>query len=243
MDASLPCSIGNASTTSRDSTMRCHWLQHLPHEYFSTRSKKACNYCMQELQRIACNNCTWNHDISWSLTSLFSTNRLYGYIRDDTDRVTWFVGLSMCHSREPRKNGWTNRAAVLVKDSGYRPRKHVLGGGAHLRHLASTIEPFMCCGNVASCQWLWPVVYIVRPTSVSLPRAFCPSEGLNEATTTGSAPSWVWNSMPINIKTGGTLAAAVANGSRLNVFRLCAIYLRSRPNAIDSISYRSSSNA
>jgi len=34
----------------------------LPPEYFPTRLK-ACNYCMQELQRVACNNYTWNHDI------------------------------------------------------------------------------------------------------------------------------------------------------------------------------------
>ena len=29
----------------------------LPDEYFPTRLK-ACDYCMQELQRVACNNCT-----------------------------------------------------------------------------------------------------------------------------------------------------------------------------------------
>ena len=27
------------------------------------------------------------------------------------------------------------------------PRKHVLGGGAHWRHLANTIEPSMCGGE------------------------------------------------------------------------------------------------
>ena len=32
----------------------------LPREHFPTRLK-ACNYCMQELQRVACNNCTSNH--------------------------------------------------------------------------------------------------------------------------------------------------------------------------------------
>jgi len=32
------------------------------------------------------------------------------------------------------------------------PRKHVLGGDAHWRHLANTIEPSMCDGNVACCQ-------------------------------------------------------------------------------------------
>ena len=49
--------------------------------------------------------------------------------------------------------------------------------------------------SVATC-------FIVRPTSVSLPRAF---EGLKETTTTAVAPSWARNSIPINIKTGGAL--------------------------------------
>jgi len=39
-------------------------------EYFRTRLK-ACNYCMQELQRVACNNCTCNH----SLTLLSPCNK------------------------------------------------------------------------------------------------------------------------------------------------------------------------
>jgi len=34
----------------------------LPRECFPSRLK-ACNYCLQELQRVACNNCTWNHGI------------------------------------------------------------------------------------------------------------------------------------------------------------------------------------
>jgi len=29
-----------------------------------------------------------------------------------TDRVTWSVSRSVCHSREPCKNGWTDRDAV-----------------------------------------------------------------------------------------------------------------------------------
>jgi len=33
-----------------------------PLEYFRTRLK-ACSYCMQELHRVACNNCTRNHGI------------------------------------------------------------------------------------------------------------------------------------------------------------------------------------
>ena len=32
------------------------------------------------------------------------------------------------------------------------PRKHLLGEGAHGRHLANTIEPSMCGGDAACCQ-------------------------------------------------------------------------------------------
>jgi len=32
------------------------------------------------------------------------------------------------------------------------PRKHVLRGGAHGRHLANTTEPSMCGGDAACCQ-------------------------------------------------------------------------------------------
>jgi len=32
------------------------------------------------------------------------------------------------------------------------PRKHVLDGGAHWRHLANTTKPSMCGGDVALCQ-------------------------------------------------------------------------------------------
>jgi len=68
----VPCSNGNTSTTSRDSAKRCHWLQHLPRQYFPTRLK-ACNYCMQELQHVASNNCTWNHGIRLKVLSAVNT--------------------------------------------------------------------------------------------------------------------------------------------------------------------------
>jgi len=35
-----------------------------------------------------------------------------------TDRVAWSVGLSVCHDREHRKNGWTDRDAVWYVDRG-----------------------------------------------------------------------------------------------------------------------------
>jgi len=35
-----------------------------------------------------------------------------------TDRIVWSVGLSVCHNTEPCKNGWTDRDAVWVQDSG-----------------------------------------------------------------------------------------------------------------------------
>jgi len=31
-----------------------------------------------------------------------------------TDRVAWSVSLSVCHSNEPCKNGWTDRDAIWV---------------------------------------------------------------------------------------------------------------------------------
>ena len=44
-----------------------------------------------------------------------------------TDRVAWSVGLSVCHTSEPCKNGCTDRAAVWVEDLGW-PGNHVLDG-------------------------------------------------------------------------------------------------------------------
>jgi len=38
-----------------------------------------------------------------------------------TDRIAWSVGRSVCHTSEPRKNGWTDRDAVWVEDSGGGP--------------------------------------------------------------------------------------------------------------------------
>jgi len=35
-----------------------------------------------------------------------------------TDWIAWSVGLFVCHSSEPCKNGWTDRDAVWVEDSG-----------------------------------------------------------------------------------------------------------------------------
>ena len=53
------------------------------------------------------------------------------------------------------KNGWTDRDAgrdaVWVVDSGGPMEPHIWWG-AHWRHLACTIEPFMCGGNAALCQ-------------------------------------------------------------------------------------------
>jgi len=41
----------------------------------------------------------------------------------NTDGVAWSVGLSVCHSREPCKNGSTVRGAVWEVDSGW-PKQH-----------------------------------------------------------------------------------------------------------------------
>jgi len=80
----------NTSTTSRDSTKRCHWLQHCPHEYFRTRLK-ACNYFMQELQRVACNNCTCNHGFnSSSRVSQIKNSDVVDKLRNATTTVNCY---------------------------------------------------------------------------------------------------------------------------------------------------------
>lgn len=69
------------SSMSRDCTKRCHWLQHLPREYFPISLKAwkraACRNCTRNeinvqlfcassknCSFIACNNCTWNHHLT-----------------------------------------------------------------------------------------------------------------------------------------------------------------------------------
>jgi len=80
-----------------------------------------------------------------------------------TDRVAWSVGLSVCHTSEPCKNGGTDRDAVWVEDSG-GPRepciilesRYSMGRGnfdegerpahckvGHCGHLCQTAEPIV----------------------------------------------------------------------------------------------------
>jgi len=40
-----------------------------------SNSFKSLHYCMQELQRVACNNCTWNHGITVTLEVATPTAR------------------------------------------------------------------------------------------------------------------------------------------------------------------------
>ena len=63
----------------------------LPREYFLTRLK-ACNYCMQELQRVACNNCTWNHGIKAKLHLFDLYNKL-----TTRGRILWNVTDLLCN--------------------------------------------------------------------------------------------------------------------------------------------------
>jgi len=67
-----------------------------------------------------------------------------------TDGVAWSDGLSVClsvcHSREPCKNGWTERYAVWDVDSGGL-KEACVRWGAHWRNLANTIKPYMCGEN------------------------------------------------------------------------------------------------
>jgi len=65
-----------------------------------------------------------------------------------TDRVGRSVCRSVCHDREPCKNGWTDPEAVWGMNSG-GPMKVCIRWGAHWRHLANTIEPSMCDGDSA----------------------------------------------------------------------------------------------
>jgi len=54
----------------------------------------------------------------------------------------------VCHSRDPRKNGSSNRDAVWVVGWG-RPKEACIKWGAHWNHLANTNEPPMCGGDAA----------------------------------------------------------------------------------------------
>jgi len=51
----------------------------------------------------------------------FEINKCYvdaAYCYRLSSVVCWSVSLSVCHSSEPCKNGWTDRDAVWVEDSG-----------------------------------------------------------------------------------------------------------------------------
>jgi len=74
--------------------------------------------------------------------------------------------LSVCHSSEPCKN---DRDTIWLRTR-VGPRKHVLDGGAHWRHLTNTIEPCMC----VFVRLLWPPVIVV----VSLIGGCCVQVGL-----------------------------------------------------------------
>ena len=76
-----------------------------------------------------------------------------------TDGAAWSVSLSVCHDREPCRNGLTDRDALWVMDSG-GPKKDVLDGGARWRHLANRTEPSRCRGDEAFCQVTLTTYYI-----------------------------------------------------------------------------------
>jgi len=68
-----------------------------------------------------------------------------------THQVAWSVCLSVCHSREPCKNGWTYRDAVWILNSG-GPKEPCVTWQAHWRNLANTIVPSACGGDAALFQ-------------------------------------------------------------------------------------------
>jgi len=66
-----------------------------------------------------------------------------------TGGVAKSVCQSVCHDREPCKNGRTDRDAVWGMDSGGPKEACVRWGSAHWRNLANTTEPSVCCGDAA----------------------------------------------------------------------------------------------
>jgi len=64
------------------------------------------------------------------------------------------------------KNGWTDRFAVWIVDSGGLKEAHIqsylpdgANGRAHWGHLANRIEPSVCGGDAALCQITWTACY------------------------------------------------------------------------------------
>ena len=64
-----PARLHYKYVNSRDSTKRCHWLQHFCLVNIFQ------HVCMQELQRVACNNCTWNQGIALSSSLMIIDRR------------------------------------------------------------------------------------------------------------------------------------------------------------------------
>jgi len=60
------------------------------------------------------------------------------------DRIAWSVCLSVCHIREPRKNGSTDRDTIWMVDSG-GPKDPCVRWGQHL-------------------PWEWAILWVVWPT-------------------------------------------------------------------------------
>jgi len=90
--------------------------------------------------------------------------------------VSRSVCLSVCHSNEPCKNGWTDQDAIWFEDSG-GAKEPCIRWGAHWRNLANTTEPSMCGSDVAFLSiyfghLLWPL-YGIGQAIVFLPRDFC----------------------------------------------------------------------
>jgi len=63
-------------------------------------------------------------------------------------RPSSLVCLSICHSSETCKNGWTDRDAVWVVDSG-GPKKPCIRWCAHWHDLTNAIAPSMSSSDVA----------------------------------------------------------------------------------------------
>jgi len=73
-------------------------------------------------------------------------------MRPITDRAAWSVGLSVTLVSPAKTAQPIEMPFGLWTPVG--PRKHVLGGGAHWRHIANTTEPSMCGGDAAHVKLL-----------------------------------------------------------------------------------------
>jgi len=78
--------------------------------------------------------------------------------------VAWFVCLSVCHDREPCRNGWTDWDAIWAVDSG-GPKKACCRLGVHIDY-DWTLHVRQWCG--LSVKLRWPLVVLFFIVSIAV---------------------------------------------------------------------------